>query len=462
MRQSGPRDEFEAFLWGEVVLVGLLAASLALFLTNPSLRVPHHLPELKLVLATVFTLCAGLVALLCATRFSLEGRRFDLLLCAGFFAIAVSWAAFSLAPAIAGVPWHRTELWANLGGVLLGWTLIACAPLARGTTDRRPAVLASVLFALTTVLAVIWTVSWTIGPSLPNLGIAGADQQVPPQLTGLITVLALVNLLAVIGFAHRFRQHGEDLDRWLALGATLTLFASLHFVFSPLAGFTAVTQGDFLRLMAYGVLLAGVWRAIRSSEFGRAVAEERSRVARDIHDGLAQYLFAISTHTSMLELGADLQATLPQLKEAALAAQREARFAVLALSSAGGSAEFESALRRYVDFLTADGALEVELDFDSNIDLAPDEQIEVFRIVQESLGNARRHAHARRAWVTIGRRNGDRLVSVRDDGDGFEPQVAVGGQGLANMQARATSIGGAFTLASSPGRGTALQVILRS
>ena len=64
---------------------------------------------------------------------------------------------------------------------------------------------------------------------------------------------------------------------------------------------------DFLRLLAFGVLLVGVWRAIGHAEFGRAVAEERARVARDIHDGLAQYLFAISAQISMLESGAALE-----------------------------------------------------------------------------------------------------------------------------------------------------------
>src|SRR5205823_13342692 len=183
----------------------------------------------------------------------------------------------------------------------------------------------------------------------------------------------------------------DDLDRWLTLGATLSLFASLHLVFSPLTGTQYVTQGDFLRLLAYAVLLVGVWRAIRSSEFRRAVAEERARVAREIHDGLAQYLFAVTTHVAMLEAGADDPETLPRLKEAALAAQQEARFAVLALSSAAGSAPFDAALRRYVDFLTTDGALEVELEIDGGVPLAPDEQIEIFRIVQESLANARKH-----------------------------------------------------------------------
>ena len=166
-------------------------------------------------------------------------------------------------------------------------------------------------------------------------------------------------------------------------------------------------------MLAYTLLLVGAWRAIRFAEFGRAVAEERARVAREIHDGLAQYLFAVSTHASMLEAGRRVDETLPRLKEAALLAQQEARFAILALSSASGTAPFDAALRRYVEFLTADGALDVELDVDPAIHLAPDEQIEIFRIVQEGLANVRKHAHATRAEVTIGQRDGERFVDDR-------------------------------------------------
>ena len=223
-----------------------------------------------------------------------------------------------------------------------------------------------------------------------------------------------------------------------------------------------MSQGDFLRMLAYTVILVGAWRAIRSAEFGRAVAEERARVARDIHDGLAQYLFAVSTHASMLESGAAVEETLPRLKEAALLAQQEARFAILALSSASGTAPFDAALRRYVDVLTADGALDVELEVDAAMHLAPDEQIEIFRIVQEGLANVRKHAQATSAEVVIGWRDGERFVSIQDNGAGFDGDDTVAGQGLKNMRARAASIDGGLSLRSVPGRGTALEVVLRT
>jgi hypothetical protein len=317
------------------------------------------------------------------------------------------------------------------------------------------------LFAVVIVLALAWGVAQQAGHALPPIADSDSAQQ-PFQLMGALALQALLSLVAMVGWGLRFRARRNDLDRWLCLAATLALFAELHYVFTPLLSPRYVSQGDFLRLLSYSVLLVGVWRAIRFAEFGRAVAEERARVAREIHDGLAQYLFAVSTHASRLESGGSLETILPQLKDAAAAAQQEARFAVLALSSAGGSAPFDSALRRYVDFLTADGQLEVDLEIQDGIRLAPDEQIEVFRIVQEGLANARKHAGGRRAEVRIEEREGERFVTVVDDGSGFLEDEIAAGQGLKNMRARAASIGGGFRLVSTPGRGTALEVVLRT
>ncbi len=452
MRHDAVRDRphtgFRWFVRDEALLVALLGASVAFFLSGSRLRASYDLPQLRLVLATLFVLAGGLVALLTATRFAVEFRRFDLLLCGGFLALSVSMVAFTIGPAVARTAQSPQEAWAESTMMILGWGLLAAAPHMRGRVAHRRADLWGLLAALAVAMAVVTFLATEGDPT-------------PEKATRV--VLLLVTAAAVAGFANRFRVLGEDLDRWLAFGATLMLFASLDDIFTPLTGNARATQGDFLRLLGYGVLLVGVWRAIRASEFGRAVAEERARVAREIHDGLAQYLFAVSTHISLLESGSDPAHTLPRLKEAAVAAQREARFAVLALSSAAGNAPFDAALRRYIDLLTADGAFEVELEIDRGVRLAPDEQIEVFRIVQEGLANARRHADAGRAWVTVGRRGADRLVTVRDDGHGFDADhESYAGQGLKNIRERAAMIGGVLSLASTPGRGTALEVLLRS
>ncbi len=456
------RDDsaYQSWLLGEILLFGLLGAALALFATYPDLRPTYELPQVRLVLDTMVALAAVLVAVLAGVRFSVEGRRLDLLLCAGFSIAAAATFCFGIAPVLGGAPLHRTEQWAWIWCRVLAAGLIAAAAFARKRVATKRRELGELLVLVPVSLGVVWSAAQMLGDSLPSLSATGHDQ--PRLLAATLAVRALLSLTAVVGFGLRVRARGNDLDRWLALGATFLLFADLHYVFTPLVSNRFVSQGDFLRLLAYAVLLVGVWRAIRYAEFGRAVAEERARVAREIHDGLAQYLFAVSTHATRLENGADPSEALPQLKQAAAAAQQEARFAILALSSASGTAPFDAALYRYVEFLTADGELDVDLEIDADVQLAPDEQIEVFRIVQEGLANARKHAGATHADVRIGMRGDERVVTVIDDGSGFDGDAVAPGQGLPNMRARSASIGGGFRLRTEPGRGTRLEVVLRS
>ena len=460
--QKNSKDTFESWLVGELLLVALLGSATALFLTNPILRSTYELPEGRLVLDTAVVLAATIVAILAGVRFSVEGRVLDLLLAAGFCVAGVGTLAFSVLPVLGGDNQGAPEAWAAIGARVFAATLIALAPLVPSPriVARTRALLVGIAMLLLALLA-IWLPLRGFGARLSLFDSAGFSSRAF-ELTVTTSFLALLALVAVVGFAVRYRLRGDDLDSWLALGATLTLFAELHYVLTPRVSSDFISQGDFLRLLSYGLLLVGVWRAISFAEFGRAVAEERARVAREIHDGLAQYLFAVSTHASMLETGAPLEQVLPKLKEAAAAAQQEARFAVLALSSASGTAPFDAALRRYVEFLTADGVLAVDVEIDRSILLAPDEQIEVFRIVQEGLANVRKHAGAQRAEVWIGQRLGRRIVSVRDDGVGFDGEDAAAGQGLKNMRLRAKTIEGGFALRSRPGRGTALEVVLRA
>jgi signal transduction histidine kinase len=450
---------YQAWLWGEVMLLGLLGAALALFVAYPSLRDTFELPQLRLVLDTAVTLAGAIVAVLAGVRFAVEGRRLDFLLCGGFFLGAASTFAFSIAPVFDGGTVGRSEAWAGVAGRLLATGLIAAAPFAHGRILRQQRALRWSIVALVCLELAVWMLARSLSIGLPELR-NGYDQ--PLLLIITLALQAFLSLVALVGFGLRYRAYGDDLYRWLGLAATLSLFADLHYVFTPSFSSAFVSQGDFLRLTSYGLLMVGVWRAIRFAEFGRAVAEERARVAREIHDGLAQYLFTVSTHASLLEAGTASEGSIKQIKDAAAAAQQEARFAILALSSASGNAPFDAALRRYVDILTADGELEVDLEVDPALTLAPDEQIEIFRIVQEGLANVRRHAQAGRAEVVIGQRGAERFVTVRDDGAGFDEATDPAGQGLKNLRQRAAAIGGAFTLRSAPGRGTALEVTLRA
>ena len=448
---------YRSWLLGEILLVCLLASGTALFAANDSLKSAYELHDARLAFDTAVAVVATFVCVLTSVRFLVEGRTLDLLLAAGFWSIALGTVAFGLVPVLGGGTLGPSAGWKLVGARLLGAGLIAIAPYADGRVAARHRSLVSVGVGVAVILGLAaGALDASLHGPLDTGGVEGSYVRVAA------TLLTALWLVALVGFALRYRRYGRDLDSWMCLAATLALFADFHLVLTPVVSSDLVLQGDFLRVVAYGVLLVGVWRAISEAEFGRAVADERARVARDIHDGLAQYLFAISTQVSMLEGGAPLEQVLPRLKRAATAAQQEARFAVLALSSAGGSARFDSALRRYVEVLTSDGELEVELDVDPQVRLAPDEQIEVFRIVQEGLGNARRHADARHVDVSISQHAGRRIVTVSDDGVGFDETAVVDGQGVANMRSRAEAIDGALTLRTQPGCGTAIEVVLRA
>jgi signal transduction histidine kinase len=446
---------YRSWLLGEVLLVCLLASGTALFAASDSLQSAYELHDARLAFDTAVAVVATFVCVLTSIRFLVEGRTLDLLLAAGFWSIALGTLAFGLVPVLGGGSLSTGAAWQLVGARLLGAGLIAIAPYAEGRMAARQRSLVSVGVGVAVLLVTAGAMNMPTGSPIDAETLEGSYVRLAALL---LTALWLV---ALVGFALRYRRYGRDLDSWMCLAATLAVFADLHLVLTPVVSSDLVLQGDFLRVIAYGVLLVGVWRAISEAEFGRAVADERARVARDIHDGLAQYLFAISTQVNMLETGAPLDEVLPRLKRAATSAQQEARFAVLALSSAGGSARFDSALRRYVEVLTADGALDVELDVDSQVRLAPDEQIEVFRIVQEGLGNARRHAGASHVEVSITQRASRRVVTISDNGVGFDETAVVDGQGVANMRSRALAIDGALTLRSDPGRGTAIEVVLR-
>ena len=112
-------NAYQSWLWGEVLLFGLLGALLALFVTYPGLRPSFDLPRVRLVLNTMVALAAVLVAVLAGVRFSVEGRRLDWLLCAGFSLAAGSTFFFGIAPTLGNAPLHRREQWALIWGRVL-------------------------------------------------------------------------------------------------------------------------------------------------------------------------------------------------------------------------------------------------------------------------------------------------------------------------------------------------------
>lgn len=99
---------------------------------------------------------------------------------------------------------------------------------------------------------------------------------------------------------------------------------------------------------------------------------------------------------------------------------------------------------------------ETTRNLDYNGTLLPDQEVALYRITQEALSNIQKHAGARKVEITLSSTPDETRLTIRDDGRGFEPNEKTGGNGLANMAARARQSGGRLAIMSRPGQGTTI------
>jgi signal transduction histidine kinase/ligand-binding sensor domain-containing protein len=198
---------------------------------------------------------------------------------------------------------------------------------------------------------------------------------------------------------------------------------------------------------------------------------ERKRIAAELHDSIGQSLSIIKNRAALsLSRPADHERALEQLDEISDAAAhaieevREIAYNLrpLQLEQLGLKMSIESLLKK----ASSPGGLRVSYEIDE-IDgaFAGDQEINLYRIVQECVGNVVKHAGAKSASVTVKRAGREIVLTVRDDGKGFARDGAAGsgrrGFGMLNVAERARMLGGQATVQSSPGQGTTVQVRIR-
>jgi signal transduction histidine kinase len=207
-----------------------------------------------------------------------------------------------------------------------------------------------------------------------------------------------------------------------------------------------------------------------------AVHEERERIAREMHDSLAQVLGYVITKVSALrellrqpDRLAEAERHLEQLERAARDAYADVREAILGLRTGlAPNRSLVDALRSYVerwqDQSGVNARLIVEPSDDSLRGLQPMAELQLLRIVQEALTNVRKHARATEVTVQLARLDGTVCVRVADNGIGFDPGALERGQfprfGLATMRERAEAVGGRLQVTSLPGQGTTVEAVL--
>lgn len=198
-----------------------------------------------------------------------------------------------------------------------------------------------------------------------------------------------------------------------------------------------------------------------------AVTEERERIAREMHDGMAQVLGYINTQSIALrklllnDRTTEVRDGLISMEEIARDLYSDIREGILGLRTAASRQDdFLTLLREYVSGYTEMSGVRVEIKSFPGAEgtgLSPSAEIQLIRIVQEALTNVRKHSKVKAAEVTIECNDSELNLTIADRGQGFElnhlPQTGWPHFGLQTMQERAQAVGGRCTIETAQGKG---------
>jgi signal transduction histidine kinase len=420
---------------------------------------------LRSAIETGITLSALVSAVLLLAHFRQTRLLRDLLLLAALATVALADFIFNALPAYhyetgiygAGA---RMALTILIAGIFLA---VAFEPGAREVQAGRR------LAAIAVPAAFYWV---ALG-ELVDLIAGPVREQGPSGAYGALATVVSVTccvllLVSAGGFALRHRD-GDRSAGLLTAAAMCIAGAQLGKLGLGVAPPDWVTPSDALRVAGYGLLLAtavGMYRRSQEKMARDALSAERLRIARDLHDGLAQDLAFIAAHSERLarEFGAD--------HPLAIAAQRAldaSRGQIVDLEASTASST-EAALREVAaEFKTRFG-VEVTVNVDASgqaplTEPSERERHELVRIAREAIANAVRHGGAQNVRVQLGSRRDNVLLRISDDGCGFSGsaggQTGGTGLGLRTMRERAGHLGAVLRTRRGEGGGAEIDVISR-
>ncbi len=282
---------------------------------------------------------------------------------------------------------------------------------------------------------------------------------------GVLLALAVTNLLIVrrVQVMQRAMQAFEDGDYSVRIGQNWR------------------TDDELTRLAAaFNQMVASIARHEAEQQKitqvrQQAMVDEQERIARELHDGVSQFLGYLNTKimaiSKLLEKGelVSAQRQIEQITQAVQEQSVDVRASIIGLKLAERSGEeFSASLKEYIRQYNRLADLPVGLTIDpqaEHIQLQPEVHLHLVRIVQEAISNIRKHAQAKVAQVTLTRVENILLLMIQDDGIGFNPWEWNSDHlqhfGLQSMRERAELAGAEFSLVSAPGAGTTVKVRLR-
>jgi signal transduction histidine kinase len=467
-KEGSPRVAVRArFLTLGAAIAG---AAITLIVTVlPTVQFAYRNESLHIALDTAGGVVAGIASLLLVGRVRQSELVRDAAAALALGIFGLTNLFLSALPSALGAGEEPFWTWATLACRLIGAVLFAASSLAGSRRFEPPDHLgAKVVGACAAVVGVVCALVAAVGPALPQ----GIETLAPeasgrPRILGhpgvLGSQLLAMALFAVAawGFTSRADTTHDPLLRWLGAASALAAFARLNYFLFPSIYSQYVYTGDILRLGYYVLLAVGAVREIGTYWRAReqaAVLEERRRMARDLHDGLAQELAFVVAWTRRAARRPDQPFPSDMVTAAAQRALDESRRAIAALSQPIDQTLSE-AIAQIADEVAHRENSKIHVELKPHVDVTPRAREELLRIVREALTNACRHARAQEIRVSLA--NGERVrVAVTDDGIGFDPSEERPGFGVLSMRERAQSLGAEIRIDSDPGMGTRVEILL--
>ena len=383
------------------------------FARLPQLHLGYAWPAVRLALETSGSLIALFATFLVFGRLRRRTYQNELLLACALAVLALSNLLFVTVPTVAGEAPDDLTMWAAPLARSLGALLFVLAAFATRRELRRGGpvlALAAVatLAALGTAMLFAHTFAARWAPqdaaTLSPIALSQPALHAHPALFAYELLVALLYGLAAIGFLNLARRRRDAFYGWLAIAGILAVVSHVNYSLFPASYAQSVLYtGDIFRFAFYVALLAGCLREIWSywtalSE--AAVLEDRRRMARDLHDGLAQ---AASQTAERFRIGLDL-------------------------------------------------------DIVPDVRLSPTRAEALVRVACEAITNAAKHSGAARVSLRLERDGSLVRMQVADRGCGFDTSDPRSGFGLVSMRERIRSVGGELRIRSGPGRGSEVEV----
>lgn len=285
----------------------------------------------------------------------------------------------------------------------------------------------------------------------------------PGVLTVIETLTAICYGVAAIAFARLADERDDEFLKWLSVALVIAGSSFLNYALFPSQFTELLYSGDLFFLAATAALGYAAVREIANEEAAQirsAVLEERRRVARDLHDGVAQELAFISSQARWFIHQPNERQPLDQIIDAVERALDESRGAIAALKRPMDE-PLDVALGHAAEDVANRVGARLQLDLEAGLDVPAEWRDALLRIAREAVGNAVRHGRAR--TVSLQLQNTDGVcLRVSDDGEGFDPGAPRSSlsYGLTSMRERTESLGGDFTITSVRGAGTTIKVSL--